>query len=318
MQGSAESTNSIYSPQTDRLSITAIILTYNEDIHIARCLSRITPLVERVVVVDSFSTDCTVEIARSRGAEVLQHAWKNYSEQFQWGLDKSNPETEWVMRLDADEYLEVPLIEELRTKLPTLPAAITGVNMKRKVIFRDTWIRHGGYYPSVFLRLWRNGAGRIEQRWMDEHMVLSHGETITMTCDFVDHNLRDITWWTDKHNRYATRQMVDFINLEYGLFHVDRTLDCTDNRQAKWKRFLRDKVFGRAPLYVRGVLYFFLRYILRLGFLDGRQGFVFHFLQGCWSWILVDVKIDEARAFIRARGIESFKKHLRVHHNIDV
>ena len=294
-----------------RLPITVIILTLNEQIHIERCLSRIMPLVERVVVVDSFSTDRTVEIARSMGVEVLQHKWKNYSNQFQWGIDNAAPTTEWVMRLDADEYLEEPLIAELQETLPALGPEITGVNLRLKVIFRNQWIRHGGYYPTLLLRIWRNGVGRIEQRWMDEHIVLSHGDSITTRGNFVDQNLMDITWWTDKHNKYATRQMVDFINLEYNLFPIDHAIMATRSRQARFKRFLRNKVFGSAPLYLRGLMYFCQRYFLRLGFLDGRQGFVFHFLQGLWNWILIDAKIDEARMYIRAHGVEAFKEHLR-------
>jgi len=148
--------------------------------------------------------------------------------------------------------------------------------------------------------------------------VLTCGEAITFKSDFVDQNLQDIAWWTDKHNRFTTRQMVDFINIEYDLFQVDQGIAGSATGQAKWKRFLRNKVFARAPLYVRGLLYFFLRYFVRLGFLDGRQGFVFHFLQGFWNWVLADVKIEEARHFIKQYGKEAFKEHLKTNYRIDV
>ncbi len=301
-----------------RLSLTVIVLAFNEEVHLARCLGNVADLAQRLVVVDSFSTDKTAEIAHRFGAELYQHPFKNQADQFQWALDNCSIRTDWVLRLDADEYLEDALKAELRQRLSTLAPEVTGVMLKRKVIFRDTWIRHGGYYPARFLRLWRKGAARIEQRWMDEHAVLTHGESVVFESDFVDHNLRDITWWTDKHNRYATRQMVDFINLEHGLYPVDRALDASTGSQAAWKRFLRNSVFGRAPLYLRGVLYFLYRYVFRLGFLDGRQGFVFHFLQGCWNWVLIDAKINEARAFIRAHGLEAFKAHLRDRHGIEL
>lgn len=301
-----------------KLSITVIILTFNEEMHIARCIENVLSFAERVVVVDSFSTDRTIDLARGLGAEIHQRAFKNQADQFQWALDSIRLSSDWVMRLDADEYLEAALIAELRRRLETLPSEVSGINLKRKVIFRDRWIRWGGYYPTYLLRIWRNGAGRMEQRWMDEHLVLDHGATVTFYNDFVDHNLNDITWWTDKHNRFSTRQMVDFINLEYGLFPIDRRMERGATRQARVKRFLRNAVFARAPLYVRGLLYFVLRYIVRLGFLDGRQGLVFHFLQGCWNWMLVDAKIDEARTFIRAHGVEAFKAHLKSRHGIDV
>lgn len=303
-------------PQHEPLSITAIILTHNEEIHLERCIASIDRLVARIIVVDSFSTDATLAIAERLGVESLRHAWRNYADQFQWGVDAARPTTDWVLRLDADEYFEPALCAELRATLPTLDASVTGFYLRRKVVFRDTWIRHGGYYPTFLLRLWRNGCGRIEQRWMDEHIVLTHGVARKSQADFVDHNLAGITRWTDKHNRYATRQMVDFLNLEYGLYPADHAIDRETGSQARVKRFLRNRVFARAPLYVRGLLYFFQRYFLRLGFLDGRDGFVFHFLQGLWNWILIDAKIDEARAFIAAHGVEAFKSRLGTHYGI--
>jgi len=115
------------------LSITAIILTFNEEIHIARCIERIRPLVARVVVVDCFSTDATVGIARSLGAELLQHPFKNHAAQFQWALDTCHPETEWVLKLDADEYLEEGASAELRHTLRTLPSNVTGYEVIIKI-----------------------------------------------------------------------------------------------------------------------------------------------------------------------------------------
>lgn len=300
------------------LSLTAIILTFNEEIHIERAIASVAALVERVVIVDSFSTDRTVEIARGLGAEVVQRPFINQGEQFQWALDTLEIASDWVLRLDADEYLEPDLADEIEARLPSLSAEITGVEMPRKVLFQGRWIRHGGYYPLHFLRMWRTGAGHIEQRWMDEHAVLVRGRSVRFRGNFVDENLKDITWWTEKHNRFTTRQMVDYINLEHPLFPRDQTMVNDSNGQARWKRFLRNAVYGKAPLYLRAVLYFLQRYILKLGFLDGRKGFVFHVLQGFWNMMLIDVKIGEARAFIADHGVEAFKAHLRSRHGIDV
>ena len=304
--------------QTDRLSITAIILAGNEELHIERCLTRIAPLVERMVVIDSFSTDRTAELAKAHGAEVLQHSWKNYSDQFQWGLDNARPTTDWILRLDSDEYIEEGAQQDLRARLAALPADVTGLQLKLKVIFQEQWIRHGRYYSTILLRLWRNGAGQMEQRWMDEHIVLSYGRT-ELICggDLVDHNLNDIGWWTSKHNSYATRHMVDHIGREYGLFAEDARIQETD-AAARRKRILKNSVYGRAPIYLRAVLFYLYRYVFRLGFLDGKVGFVFHFLHGFWMMMLIDAKIDEARKFIRAHGIDAFKEHLRSTHKIEI
>ncbi|MGO8777971.1 MAG: glycosyltransferase family 2 protein [Rhodomicrobium sp.] len=300
------------------LSLTVIILTYNEELHIERCISNARPLAQRVIVVDSFSKDRTVEIARELGAEVVQRAFKNHADQFQWALDTIPISSDWVLRLDADEYLEPALIAEMKQRLPVLPLTTTGVNLKRKFFFRGRWIRRGGYYPTVLLRLFRRGAARIEQRWMDEHMVLTHGSAETFANDFADHNLNDITWWVDKHNGYAVRQMVDFLNLEYGIFPADLKPARSQNSHAKLKRYLRNRVFGRAPLYLRSVLYFLQRYIFRLGFLDGRQGFVFHVMHGLWYFLLIDAKIEDGRALIAREGVEGFKAWLLKRHGIDV
>ncbi len=305
-------------PSSPALSVTVAVLTYNEEIHLERCLANVAGWAERVIVVDSFSTDRTVEIARRFGAQLHQRPFKHQAEQFQWALDHCEIATDWVLRLDADEYLEEALKTEIAQRLPALPPEVTGVILKRKVIFRGTWIRHGGYYPTSFLRLWRRGAAHIEQRWMDEHAILLRGRSVTMAHDFVDHNLRDITWWTYKHNRYATRQMVDFIGLEYGLFSIDDRMKTHGDAKTRRKRALRNRVFGNAPLYVRSVLYFLYRYVLRLGVLDGKQGFIFHYLHGFWYFLLMDIKIDEARTYIRLYGVDAFRQYLARHHNIEL
>ena len=292
-------------------SITAIILSYNEEVHIARCIERLWPVVSRIVVVDSFSTDATVAIARGLGAEVLQNPWKNYAAQFQWGVDNAAITTDWTMRIDCDEYLEDGLQAAILRQVPQLPGDITACDFKLKVIFQGQFIRWGGYYRTILTRLWRTGVGQIEQRWMDEHIVIAHGQRQRLSGgDLVDHNLKDITWWTDKHNGYATRQMIDFISLEQPLFAVDQRVRSDNNQTAKWKRFLRNIVYAGAPLYLRAVLYFVQRYFLRLGFLDGKKGFVWHFLQGFWFFVLMDAKVDEARTFIATHGLEAFKQHL--------
>lgn len=308
-------------PGTDRggkLPITAIILAGDEELHIERCLTRIAPLVERIVVIDSLSRDRTVEIARAHGAEVMQNPFVNYAVQFQWGLDQAAITTAWTLRLDADEYFEDGAQEALRARLPLLPDDITGLTFRRKVIFRDRFIRYGRYYTHDLLRLWRTGAGSIEQRWMDEHIVLSRGRTEQIVGgDLVDHNLNDIGWWTDKHNRYATRHMVDFINRETPLFVEDARIHDTDGR-ARRKRFLKDSVYGKTPIYLRAALFYLYRYFIRLGFLDGKQGFVFHFLHGFWLYVLIDAKIEEARLYIREHGVDAFREHLKKRHGISV
>ena len=292
-------------------SITAVILTLNEELHLARCLDSARQVASRIVVIDSFSDDRTVDIARDFGAEVHKRAFLNQAEQLQWALDACDLGTGWILRLDADEYLEPALIHEIRDRLSSLPDAITGVYLKRKLIFRDRWIRFGGYYPTRLLRLWRVGNAKVPPTWMDEHTILKEGHSVTFTHDFCDHSLKDITHWTEKHNRYATRKMVDFIAREYRLLDQNTTTSALT-----WQRAFRNAVFRRTPLFLRSLLYFLYRYIIRLGFLDGGNGLLWHGLQGFWYHLLTDAKIAEARTHIRKHGIDSFKAHLKQRHGI--
>jgi glycosyltransferase involved in cell wall biosynthesis len=292
-------------------SITVIILAFNEAIHIERCIRRIWPVAQRIVVIDCFSTDDTAQIASGLGAEVLQRQWKNHADQLQWALDAADPATDWVMRIDCDEYLEETLQRALITRLPTLPQAVCGIEVKLKLIFRQRFIRWGGYYRTWLLRLWRTGAARAEPRWMDERMVLTRGKTFRLKGgDLVDENLKDIDWWTSKHNGYATSHMIDFISSEYNLHSPDSCV----RRKWAW----RHRLYRQAPLYWRAALYFLQRYLLRLGFLDGREGFVWHALQGFWLFVLIDAKIDEARGFIRAHGVDAFRTHLKDRYRMEL
>ncbi len=177
-------------------TLAVVILTYNEERHIVRALDSIAAIATQIFVIDSFSTDRTVEIARARGATVLQHAFVNQARQLQWALEHAPVTTDWVMRLDADEVVEPALAAEIAAKLPNLPPEITGINLRRRHIFLGRWIRHGGRYPLILLRLWRRGQARVEDRWMDEHMTLTNGRAVLFDAPFTYDNLGDLTAFT--------------------------------------------------------------------------------------------------------------------------
>ena len=278
-------------------SLTVLILAYNEEKHLKRCIDSIRAVAERVVVVDSFSTDRSVEIARSLGADVLQNPWINYASQFQWGLDHAGIATDWVMRMDADEYIFPELAEELLQKLPAVPAGVTGLYVKLRLYFLDKWIRRG-YYPMTLLRFWRNGTGYIQQKWMDEHIRLTHGETRMLEHDMADHNLNHLHWWTAKHNGYAIREAIDRLNREYGFLGDGYETGYVSGKKTKWYKSL----YMRLPLFLRPFLYFFYRYFLRLGVLEGRAGLIWHVLQGFWFQFLVDAKIYQIKHLAAKHG----------------
>jgi glycosyltransferase involved in cell wall biosynthesis len=293
------------------LSLTAIILTYDEELHIERCIRSLKPVASRVYVVDSFSTDATVEIARRLGADVVQRKFKNQADQFQWALDNLPVDTNWVMRVDADEYISTQLAASMRELIPRAPASVSGFYVDRLVVFLGRPIRHGGFYPMKVLKIWRTGLGQVEQRWIDEYCVVKHGLVEYCPGDLIDENLHDLTWWTDKHNKYSSRRVIDLLDreLKLGLSQHAVTGNMS-GRQVIYHR-IKTRVYPALPPYLRAFAYYLYRYVFRLGFLDGQQGLVFCFLQAFWNLFLVDAKLYEARRMIAAAGLESFIEHLR-------
>ena len=300
------------------LSLTAIILTYDEGLHIERCIRSLTSIASRIFVVDSYSTDATVEIARGLGADVVQRKFKNQADQFQWALDNLPIDTSWVMRVDADEYVSKELAVSMTELIPRAPASVSGFYVDRLVVFLGRPIRHGGFYPMRVLKIWRTGLGQVEQRWIDEYCVVKQGLVEYCPGDLIDENLRDLTWWTDKHNKYSSRRVIDLLDRELELGLSQHALSGKmSGRQVIYHR-IKTRVYPALPPYLRAFAYYLYRYVLRLGFLDGQQGLVFCFLQAFWNLFLVDAKLYEARRMIAANGLDSFIKHLRDSQGLEV
>jgi glycosyltransferase involved in cell wall biosynthesis len=280
-------------------ALSVLILTGNEEKNIVKCLRSLAPLGAKVHIVDSESTDRTVEIARSMGATVHIRPWTTYADQFNWGLDHAGIDTPWTMRMDADEEVTPGLAAALRKFIEAPPSEVSGVYVRRQVHFLGRWIRHGGYYPTWLLRVFRSGQGRCETLFMDEHIVLSQGQSISIPEDIVDKNNKDLSFWTNKHNSYASREVKDILNKEAALkSNVKQAgvLTATvTGRQDAVTRWMKHNLYLRMPLFVRPCLYFIYRYFVRLGFLDGVQGLIFHFLQAFWYRFLVDAKLYEHR-----------------------
>ena len=305
------------------MQIAVIILTFNESRHIRRCLESVRQITDEIYVIDAYSTDDTLEIAEEFGAKIFQRKWVNHADQFQWALDNCGIATPWVMRMDSDEYLEPALVKEIRERMGSIPPEVTGIYIRRKVLFKGKWIRYGGFYPHTLLRIWRNTKGSIEQRWMDEHIVVSEGETIMFREHIVDYNLNSIHWWVNKHNNYAIREMIDLLNIKYGFMEGDQRLlqnkSSGGSSQAKRKRFLKEKVYASIPPGARAFIYFFYRYFVRFGFLDGYRGFIFHFMQGYWYRLLVDVNVKEFEQKLEGDASkERLKEILKTDYNIAI
>lgn len=284
------------------MKLVAIILTFNEEQHLERCLASIKAIADEIVVADCFSSDATLEIARAHGARIVQRAWVNHATQFNWALTQLDADTDWVLRIDADEYLTEGLIAEIKTRLPGMPEDVDGVCCGRRMSFQGKLIRHGGVFPIRVLRLFRFGRGACEYRWMDEHIKVA-GSTADFAGEIIDHNLNSLTWWTEKHNKYASREAVDLLNLEYGFMPPDSVASLHSGDQTRVKRWLKEKIYARLPGGFRAFVYFSYRYVLRLGFLDGQAGTAFHFLQGFWYRYLADAKVAEVKRHMKQSGM---------------
>lgn len=271
--------------------LSVIILTLNESRHIERAIANVRPIAKHVYVVDSFSQDDTVQRAQAMGAVVVQHEFVTQAQQFRWALDTLPITTEWIFRLDADEYLTDELIDEIARTLPAAPPTVCGYTARRLLKFMGRPVTHG-VGPWIVLRLFRRGKASVEDRLMDEHLYLTEGTVATLASSFYDDSLMTLTEWINKHNGYATREAIDLLCAQY---HVG--LDTGIHNMGDHSALVRARKqrYARLPLFWRCAAYFVYRYFLRLGFLDGREGFLWHFLQGWWYRTLADAKVYEIK-----------------------
>jgi glycosyltransferase involved in cell wall biosynthesis len=276
--------------------LSVFILTYNEERNLEACLASLSPWAGEVFLVDSYSSDQTLAIAARYGARVFQNRFAGHSAQRNWALENLPLSFEWVLALDADHRVTPELRDELACLLPQAPPNVAGYFMKRRQVFRGQWIRHGGYYPKYMLKLFRRGAARCDDREFDYRFYVA-GPTGKLQHDIIEDNANEasISFWIDKHNRFATEQAREELKRRQhqweGYLLCPRLMGNPDERVLWLKQH-----WYRMPIFVRPFLYFFYRYFLRLGFLDGKQGFIFHFLQGFWFRLLVDIKLEELQA----------------------
>lgn len=299
------------------LDISVIILTYNEEMHIRRCLENVNRFASHVFVVDCFSTDKTVEIAESLGATVVQHTWPgNQAEQFNWALDNLNIDTNWILRLDADEYVTDELIDELYGKLPHLSDQVSAVVLPLGRAFLGRILKHGIVNGIKMIRLFRVGKVRYEIRLMDEHLKVLEGDIVSFNGKFIDDNRDSLKHFIDKHNNYSSREAALLLDAEYEITKINEKDDSTFCQDVQQKRLQKQR-YASYPLFWRAFGYFIYRYFVKLGFLDGKEGFLWDFLQGWWYRTLVDAKVFEIK---KACGTdrEKIKRYLKEHYNISL
>lgn len=268
--------------------ISVVILTKDEEVNLPHAISSVQALTNQIFVVDSGSTDGTKRIAQSRNCYFVEHPFENQAQQLNWALNALPITTPWILRLDADETVTEELSAELLRELQRVPPDVSGFEIKRRVYFMGKWIRHGGYYPTWLFRIWRHGHAICETRWMDEHMMLLKGRLARLGHDIIDENHKGISFWVEKHNQFASREVKDILGLP-----SDALAQSAASPQALRRRWLKKGLYLRSPRLFRAFAYFLFRMTFLGGFLDGRRGLAFHFLQGCWYRFLVDVKLLE-------------------------
>jgi glycosyltransferase involved in cell wall biosynthesis len=271
-----------------------IVLTYNEEQHLPRLLKSIAPLHAPLYILDSGSTDDTLAIAESHQAQVLQHPFVNHPQQWHYALTHFTITTPWVICLDADHLVTPQLCQQLANFNPDEYTGINGIYFNRKNYFKGRWIKHGGYYPIYLLKMFRYGTAHSDlNENMDHRFVVEGKTTIWKQGWLIEENLKEnqISFWIAKHNRYSdllAQEEVERMQQLRQQTIQPRLFGTPDERTARLKQW-----WWKMPRYVRPAIYFTYRMIFKLGFLDGRTGIIFHFLQGFWFRLIVDVKIDE-------------------------
>ena len=278
----------------EKLQITAIVLTYNEENKIEDCLKSMKDLFEDIFIVDSYSTDKTVDIAKKYTNHIFQHEFENYGKQRNWALKNLPLKTEWVINIDADQRISENLKQELQ-QIFLDPSKIhcRGFLISRKTIFMDKWIKFGGHYPSYHAILFKLKFGMCEESRYDQHFTIT-GMVKKIKGDLEDIVTDNLSSFIERHNKWASFEATD---QALGEDQISRNQGIRPNlfgNPMERKRFFKALYF-KTPIFIRPISYFIFRYFVRLGFLDGPEGLIFHFLQCLWFRFLVDAKIYELK-----------------------
>jgi hypothetical protein len=248
-------------------------------------------LTSEIFIVDSFSTDKTVDILNEYGINFVQNIFINHSNQLNFAIKNYPFNTNYILRIDSDETLSLELIQEIKTsKLLDSNSEISGFYIKRKVKFLNKILNYGNINPIWLLRLWKIGKGVCDDKLMDEKIIVSDQKTAKLQNIIIDNNLNNLTWWTHKHNNYSNREALEILNKKY---LISKNSFKGDYYSIDFILFLLKSFYNKMPIFLRSFLLFFYSYFLKLGILDGIPGFIWNVLQVFWYRYLVDVKVYE-------------------------
>jgi glycosyltransferase involved in cell wall biosynthesis len=271
-----------------------VILTYNEERNIKACLESIVTLNCPIFLVDSGSTDQTLGIVEKYPVQVFHHPFENYGAQRNWAFEHLPIQTPWILNMDADHRITPELAIELAHIFSnTISEQIKGFLISRRTLFMGKWMKYGGHYPVYHAILFRKGFGNCEDKLYDQHFVVE-GQCETIKTDMIDTLTDSLQSFTERHNRWSTLEAEDQF-YGYATKNTAQLVQAKANGNAQQRRRYAKSLYEKFPLFVRPFIYFLIRYFIKLGFLDGGRGLIFHFLQGFWFRFLVDAKIYELR-----------------------
>jgi glycosyltransferase involved in cell wall biosynthesis len=277
-------------------TLAVVVLTYNEELNLPHALASVAGWADEVFVLDSISTDRTQAIAREARCTVAERHFDDYARQRNYALDHLPIRSEWILFLDADEWLPDAIKDEIAGLISRNPIE-DGFFLNRRFFWMGTWIRRG-YYPSWILRLFRRGKGRCENRAVNEQIIVD-GRVGYLEHDFVHEDRKGVGDWIAKHNGYATREARELLRNLPADRHGEADARFFGS-QAQRKRWIRHRLWNRLPPLVRPFFYFLHRYVLARGFLDGKAAFIYHVLHALWYPFLIDVKYLEMKRARRA------------------
>ena len=277
-----------------------VVLTFNCEGIIGQTLAQARKIDPRPFVVDSFSSDGTL-LRVGADAVLVQRAFKNYAEQRNWAIEQLNTSADWQLHLDADEVLDDAAVRAIQAVLAAGALAPHAAYLLRRTdYFMGRQLRHSGLNPW-HLRLFRSGHGACENRLYDQHFVSAQSSGRLAGC-MHDMNAVGLSDWTARHNRWSDLEVAELLRAadpagNTGLLRARLLGD--PRERTRWLKGL----YYRLPAGPRAAAYFVYRYLFRLGFLDGREGLYFAFLQALWFRMLVDAKMVEARRALAAKPL---------------